>query len=40
MLIARNRAVMGELAIGGWLSFGGWLATAVMWLVAGVFLLS
>ena len=40
MLIARNRAVMGELAIGGWLSFGGWLSTAVMWLVAGVFLLS
>ena len=40
MLIARNRAVMGELAIGGWLLFGGWLSTAVMWLVAGVFLLS
>ena len=40
MLIARNRKVMGELAIGGWLSFGGWLSTAVMWLVAGVFLLS
>ena len=40
MLIARNRTVMGELAIGGWLSFGGWLSTAVMWAVAGVFLLS
>jgi NRAMP (natural resistance-associated macrophage protein)-like metal ion transporter len=40
MLIARNRAVMGELAISGWLEAGGWLSTAVMWLVAGVFLLS
>jgi NRAMP (natural resistance-associated macrophage protein)-like metal ion transporter len=40
MLIARNRAVMGELAISGPLELGGWLSTAVMWLVAGVFLLS
>jgi NRAMP (natural resistance-associated macrophage protein)-like metal ion transporter len=40
MLIARNRKVMGNLAIGGWLEFGGWLSTAVMWVVAGVFLLS
>ncbi len=40
MLIARNRKVMGNLAIGGWLELGGWLSTAVMWLVAGVFLLS
>jgi len=40
MLIARNRAVMGQLAISNWLAFGGWLATGVMWLVAGVFLFS
>jgi NRAMP (natural resistance-associated macrophage protein)-like metal ion transporter len=40
MLIARNRKVMGNLRIGGWLEFGGWLSTAVMWVVAGVFLLS
>ena len=40
MLIASNRSVMGNLAIGGWLKFGGWLSTAVMWVVAGVFLLS
>ncbi len=40
MLIARNPAVMGELVMGRWLEFGGWLATAVMWLVAGIFLLS
>jgi NRAMP (natural resistance-associated macrophage protein)-like metal ion transporter len=40
MLIARNRTIMGEFAISGWLEFGGWLSTAVMWLVAGVFLLS
>ncbi len=40
MLIARNRAVMGELVLGRGLAFGGWLSTAVMWLVAGVFLLS
>ena len=40
MLIARNPAVMGDLVIGRWLEFGGWLATAVMWLIAGIFLLS
>ena len=40
MLIARNPAIMGELVLGRGLEFGGWLATAVMWLVAGVFLLS
>ena len=40
MLIARNPAVMGELTIGRGLAFGGWLATAVMWAVAGIFLLS
>jgi NRAMP (natural resistance-associated macrophage protein)-like metal ion transporter len=40
MLIARNRKVMGGLAIGGWLEWGGWLSTAVMWIAAAVFLLS
>ena len=40
MLLARNPAVMGDLTIGRSLAFGGWLATAVMWLIAGVFLLS
>ncbi len=40
MLIARNPAIMGDLVMGRGLEFGGWLATAVMWLVAGVFLLS
>lgn len=40
MLIARNRKVMGKYAIKGWLEFGGWLSTQVMWIVAGVFLLS
>lgn len=40
MLIARNRRIMGELAISRGLEFGGWLSTAVMWLVAGTFLLS
>jgi NRAMP (natural resistance-associated macrophage protein)-like metal ion transporter len=40
MFIARNRKIMGSLAISGWLEAGGWLATGVMWLVAGVFLLS
>jgi NRAMP (natural resistance-associated macrophage protein)-like metal ion transporter len=38
MLIARNPKVMGELVIPRWLTFGGWLSTAVMFLVAGVFL--
>ena len=40
MLIARNPAVMGDLVMGRGLEFGGWLATAVMWVVAGIFLLS
>ena len=40
MLIARNRAIMGQLVLGPGLTFGGWLATAVMWLVAALFLLS
>jgi NRAMP (natural resistance-associated macrophage protein)-like metal ion transporter len=40
MLIARNRKVMGMLAISGPLEWGGWLSTAVMWWIAGVFLLS
>ena len=40
MLIARNPAVMGDFVMGRGLEFGGWLATAVMWVVAGTFLLS
>lgn len=40
MLIAQNRKVMGQLVLGRGLAFGGWLSTAVMWVVAGVFLLS
>lgn len=40
MLIARNPKVMGRFAISNRLAFGGWLSTAVMWLVAGLFLLS
>ena len=40
MLIASNRSVMGDLVIGPKLKFGGWLSTAVMWVVAGVFLFS
>ena len=40
MLIARNKAIMGDLVLGRWLEFGGWLATAVMFAVAGVFLFS
>jgi NRAMP (natural resistance-associated macrophage protein)-like metal ion transporter len=40
MLIARNPKVMGELVIPRWLTFGGWLSTAVMFVVAGVFLFS
>ncbi|MDP3908478.1 NRAMP family divalent metal transporter [Novosphingobium sp.] len=40
MLIAQNRKVMGKLVISRALAFGGWLSTAVMWIVAGVFLLS
>ncbi|NBW76027.1 MAG: divalent metal cation transporter [Sphingomonadaceae bacterium] len=38
MLIARNRKVMGDLAISGVLEFGGWLSTAVMTVVAVLFL--
>jgi NRAMP (natural resistance-associated macrophage protein)-like metal ion transporter len=40
MLIARNRKVMGKYRIGGRLEIGGWISTLVMWMVAGVFLLS
>ena len=40
MLIARNKAIMGDLVLGRWLAFGGWLATGVMFAVAGVFLFS
>lgn len=40
MVIAKNREIMGDLAISSRLELGGWLATAVMWVVAGVFLLS
>ena len=40
MLIARNKAIMGDLVLDRWLEFGGWLATAVMFAVAGVFLFS
>lgn len=38
MLIARNRAVMGKLAISGWLEAFGWLSTLVMSGVAVLFL--
>ena len=38
MLIASNRKVMGELTLPRSLAFGGWLSTAVMFVVAGVFL--
>ncbi|WP_336981993.1 Nramp family divalent metal transporter [Altererythrobacter fulvus] len=40
MLIAGNRKVMGKLAVRGRLAAAGWLSTAVMWVIAGVFLLS
>ncbi len=40
MLIARNPKVMGEMTISNWLAFGGWVSTAVMGVVAAVFLLS
>lgn len=40
MLIARNRKVMGKYRISGRLEIGGWISTLVMWIVAGVFLLS
>lgn len=40
MLIARSHKVMGKYRVSGRLEAGGWLSTAVMWVVAGVFLLS
>ena len=40
MLIARNPKVMGTLTISRRLAFGGWLSTAVMWIVAAVFIFS
>ncbi len=40
MLIPRTPRAMGKLVISRPLAFGGWLSTAVMWIVAGVFLLS
>ncbi len=40
MLIAGNKKVMGRLTISPLLTVGGWLSTAVMAVVAGVFLLS
>ncbi len=40
MLIARNPRAMGHLTISKKLAFGGWVSTAVMFGVAGVFLLS
>ena len=40
MLIARNRKIMGNLAISSKLELGGWLSTVVMWVIAGVFLFS
>ncbi|MCH7628865.1 MAG: divalent metal cation transporter [Proteobacteria bacterium] len=38
MLIARNKAIMGEMAISRRLAFGGWLSTAVMAAAAILFL--
>ena len=40
LLIARNPKVMGRLTISRPLAVGGWVATAVMTVVAGIFLLS
>ena len=40
MLIAQNPRAMGRLTISRRLAFGGWLSTAVMFAVAGVFLLA
>lgn len=40
MLIATNRKVMGRLVLSRRLRLAGWLATAVMWVVAGIFLFS
>ena len=38
MLVARNRKIMGDLAIRGGLEIGGWVSTAVMAVVAVLFL--
>ncbi|MEO0030653.1 MAG: hypothetical protein RIS94_411 [Pseudomonadota bacterium] len=38
MLIARNRAIMGDLVISRGIAFGGWLSTAVMAAVAVLYL--
>lgn len=38
MLVARNRKIMGDLAIRGGLEIGGWISTAVMAVVAVLFL--
>ncbi len=38
MLIARNPQAMGKLTIGPRLAIGGWISTAVMFAVAGIFL--
>ena len=38
MLVARNRKIMGDLAIRGGLEIGGWISTAVMTVVAVLFL--
>ena len=40
MLIASNRAVMGEFAVRGGLAIGGWIATAVMCAVTLLFCVS
>jgi NRAMP (natural resistance-associated macrophage protein)-like metal ion transporter len=40
MLIATNPKVMGKLVLSRRLKAVGWLATAVMWVIAGVFLLA
>ena len=39
MFIATNPSVMGKLVLSRRLKFVGWLATAVMWVIAAVFLL-
>lgn len=38
MMIARNPRIMGRLTIPPRLAFGGWLSTAVMWVIALLFL--
>lgn len=38
MLVARNPRVMGELVISRPLAVGGWISTAVMFVVAGIFI--